>query len=132
MNKETNFDIDIQSTLQKIKNLLIVKGKEYRRNNNPYHNFESGALVTGQIPERVLHGFFLKHFVSYQDMLNDIEKGNYPKTEVVEEKFNDMLVYLIIQKAMILERQLNTGVRINNIKVHSAEIIEKETRERLL
>lgn len=102
--KEVDFDIEIQSTMQKIQQLLLVKGKEYRRNNNPYHNFEVAARKKGITPERALDGFLLKHLVSYDDMLNDIEQGVLPKIEVVEEKFNDIICYMIIQKAMILSR----------------------------
>ena len=102
--KEVRFDIEVQSTLQKIQELILVKGKEYRRDNNPYHNFDIGAEMTNQIPEKVLHGFLLKHLVSYQDMLNDIEQGKLPKIEVVEEKFGDIILYYIIQKCMVLER----------------------------
>lgn len=103
-NKEKNFEIEVQSTIQKIQNLLLVKSKEYQRNNNPYHNFEIGSKMSGEIPEKVLQGFLLKHLVSYQDMLNDIEEGKLPKVELVEEKMNDILVYVLIQKAQILNR----------------------------
>lgn len=102
-----NFDIEVQSTLQKINQLLVVKGKEYRRNDDPFHNFNVGSKITGFIPERVLDGFLMKHVISYRDMLNDIEEGKLPKIETVEEKFNDILVYFTIQKAMILERVKN-------------------------
>jgi hypothetical protein len=102
--KEFDFDVEIQSTLQKIQELLLVKGKEYRRNNNPYHNFETGAKMKGITPEKALDGFLLKHIVSYNDMLNDIDSGILPKIEVVEEKFNDILVYFLIQKAQIINR----------------------------
>jgi len=106
--KEIEFDFEIQSTMQKIQELLLVKGKEYRRNNNPYHNFEVAARKKGITPERALDGFLLKHLVSYDDMLNDIEQGVLPKIEVVEEKFNDIICYMIIQKAQILNR-INNG-----------------------
>jgi len=102
--KEEKFDIVVTRTLSEIKELLIVKGKEYRRNNNPFHNFETGALITGQIPERVLNGFMMKHFISYNDILNDLEQGVLPTEKMVEEKFNDILVYFLLQKAMILNR----------------------------
>ena len=101
---EFNFDTDIEATLARIKELLLVKGKEYRRNNDVYHNFNVGAKISGQIPEKVLQGFLLKHLVSYQDMLNDIEANKLPKIETVEEKMNDILVYFLIQKAQILNR----------------------------
>ena len=47
---EFNFDTDIEATLVQIKELLLVKGKEYRRNNNPYHNFERGAEIKNKTP----------------------------------------------------------------------------------
>ena len=104
MTTEQAFYTEIELTLQKIRDLLIVKGNEYRRNNDVYHNFNVGAKISGQIPEKVLQGFLLKHLVSYQDMLNDIEANKLPKIETVEEKMNDILVYFLIQKAQILNR----------------------------
>lgn len=101
---ELDFDMEVQSTLQKIQQLLLVKGKEYRRNSDPFHNFNIGSQISGEIPEKVLQGFLLKHLVSYQDMLNDIEQGKLPKIELVEEKFNDIILYYIIQKAQIINR----------------------------
>jgi hypothetical protein len=101
---ELDFDLEVKNTLELIKNLLLVKGIEYRRNSNPYHNFEIGSQISGEIPEKVLQGFLLKHLVSYQDMLNDIEQGKLPKIELVEEKMNDIITYYIIQKAQIINR----------------------------
>ena len=101
---ELDFDMEVQSTLQKIQQLLLVKGVEYRRNSDPFHNFNVGSQISGEIPEKVLQGFLLKHLVSYQDMLNDIEQNKLPKIELVEEKMNDIILYYIIQKAQILNR----------------------------
>ena len=71
---EKEFDIQVKHILEKIKLILVKKGKEYRRNNNPFHNFEEGAKISGKTPERVLPGFLLKHLLSYPDILNDIDK----------------------------------------------------------
>lgn len=102
--KAVSFDLEVMDTLKKIQNLLVIKGKEYRRYGNPYHNFEVGAKISGQIPEKVLQGFLLKHLISYQDILNDLDNEILPRVDVVEEKMNDILVYFMIQKAMLLER----------------------------
>ena len=110
--KSVDFDLEVQATLKKIQNLLVTKGKEYRRDGNPYHNFEIGAKITGQTPEKVLHGFLLKHLVSYQDILNDLDKGILPRAEVIEEKMNDIILYMVIQKAILLER-----IKIERIKI---------------
>lgn len=95
------FDKIISERCDFIVNIFILKAKEYRRNNNPFHNFEMGAQLTNTNPLRVLDGFLLKHLISYRDMLNDIEKGNIPNEEYVNEKFGDIINYFILQEAQI-------------------------------
>jgi predicted patatin/cPLA2 family phospholipase len=102
--KNDNFEKVVTDTLSEVKELLVVKGKEYRRNDNVYHNFDQGAKIKGITPEKVLDGFLLKHEISIADMTNDLDKGVMPSKEKVEEKFNDNIIYLLIKKAMILNR----------------------------
>lgn len=102
--KEKHFDKLVEETCEKVKTTLIVKGKEYRRNQNVFHNFEEAARISNTTREKALEGFALKHKVSINDMINDIEKGILPTKEAVEEKFGDLLIYTIILKASILDR----------------------------
>ena len=104
INRGAEFDSVVSKTLIDIRDLLITKGKEYRRNGNVYHNFEQAAAMTGMSREKVLDGFLLKHEISINDMTNDLENGILPTRDKVEEKFNDNLIYLLIKKAMILDR----------------------------
>ena len=104
LTKNKYFEEVVSNTLAEVKELLIVKGKEYRRNDNVYHNFDQGAKIKGITPEKVLDGFLLKHEVSIADMTDDLDKGTLPTKEKVEEKFNDNIIYLLIKKAMILNR----------------------------
>ena len=101
---ENRFEQIVDETLNQIRETLIVKGKEYRRNNNPFHNFDEGSKRSGLIREKVLDGFLLKHEISIADMTNDLEKGILPKIETVEEKFGDNLIYLILKKASIIDK----------------------------
>ena len=101
---EERFEQIVDETLDEIKNILIVKSKEYQRNNNPFHNFEEGSKRSGLIREKVLDGMLLKHEISIADMTNDLEKGILPKIETIEEKFGDNLIYLILKKASIIDR----------------------------
>ena len=101
---EDRFEQIVDETLNQIKEVLIEKGREYRRNNNPFHNFEEGSKRTGLIREKVLDGFLLKHEISIADMTNDLVEGKLPKIETVNEKFGDNLIYLIIKKASIIDR----------------------------
>jgi hypothetical protein len=98
------FDDVITKTLEDLKEILTIKGKEYRRNGNVYHNFDEGSAIKGISREKVLDGFLLKHEISISDMTNDLDVGILPTREKVEEKFNDNLIYLLIKKAMILSR----------------------------
>ena len=101
--KEKNFEYIISETLIQIKELLLIKGKEYRRNNNPYHNFDEGAVIEQKTREEVLQGFLLKHLISVKDMRNDLKHGIFPTEEKVNEKYNDILIYFMIEKAMMIE-----------------------------
>lgn len=105
---QQEFDEFVEIRLSKIKETLLVKGKEYVRNNNPLHNFEEGAKITNEHPSKVLDGFLLKHIISYRDMLKDIEQGNIPTIEKIEEKFGDIIVYFIIQE-IIFTKSNNNG-----------------------
>jgi len=101
---ENRFEQIVDETLNQIKEVLIIKGKEYRRNNNPFHNFDEGSKRSGLIREKVLDGFLLKHEISIADMTNDLEKDILPKIETIEEKFGDNLIYLILKKASIIDK----------------------------
>lgn len=108
----TNNDFDkiITDTIEEIKNTLLVKAKEYQRNKNPFHNFDVGSKRTGLIREKVLDGFLLKHEISIADMTNDLERIILPKIEIVNEKFNDNIIYLLLKKASIIDK-INIATR---------------------
>ena len=100
---EQEFEEIVDNRLKQVKELLLVKGKEYRRNGNPFHNFEVGSDITGEHSTRVLDGFLLKHMISYRDMLDDIEAGNEISIELISEKFGDVVTYMCIQEALFLK-----------------------------
>ena len=111
---ENRFEQIVDETLNQIKETLIVKGKEYRRSNNPFHNFEEGSKRTGLIREKVLDGMLLKHEISIADITNDLTEGKLPKIETIEEKFGDNLIYLILKKASIIDKIEKNMNNLNN------------------
>jgi hypothetical protein len=98
------FDEVLENRLRAIRLSLLIKGKEYRRNNDPLHNFNRGAKLSGQSREKVLWGFALKHHVSFLDMLDDMDNGKFPKEETVNEKIGDLINYLILCEASIKDK----------------------------
>ena len=101
---ENRFEQIVDETLNQIKEVLIQKGREYRRNNNVFHNFDEGSKRSGLIREKVLDGMLLKHEISIADITNDLEKDILPKIETIKEKFGDNLIYLILKKASIIDK----------------------------
>lgn len=101
---ESQFDDLVEQRCNKIGKTLIEKGKEYRRNNDPLHNFRVAAKVGNTTEEKALWGFATKHYVSFLDMLNDIEQGVLPTESYVDEKIGDLINYLILCEASIKEK----------------------------
>jgi hypothetical protein len=102
--KEQQFDDSIKETIDSCIKTLIIKGKEYRRNNNPFHNFEVGSRITNQSREDIIWSFAIKHFISIQDIKNDLKNGIIPSKEILDEKYGDLINYLLIEKASILDK----------------------------
>ena len=70
---EQEFDDLVKQRVEKIQKTLVEKGKEYRRGNDPLHNFNVAARLGNTTREKALWGFALKHYVSFMDILNDVE-----------------------------------------------------------
>jgi hypothetical protein len=104
---EEQFNTLVDNRTEKIKHTLSVKAKEYRRNNDPLHNFRVAAKVGNTTEEKALWGFATKHYVSFLDMLNDIEQGKLPAEAYVDEKIGDLINYLILCEASIKEKIFN-------------------------
>lgn len=99
------FNDCIDNRLNECKELLTVKSVEYRRNGNPYHNFNVGAKFTGESSEKVLYGFLLKHLISLQDIVNDVNENKLPSKEIIAAKVSDIINYMLILEALIEERR---------------------------
>lgn len=46
---------------------------------------------------------FIKHFVSVQDIIEDLEYDVKPTRELLDEKVGDAIVYLILLKALMID-----------------------------
>lgn len=106
------FNDCIDNRLNDCKKLLLVKSLEYRRNDNPYHNFNVGAKFTGESSEKVLYGFLLKHLISLQDIVNDVNESKLPSKEIIAAKVSDIINYMLILEALIEERRNNNDKNI--------------------
>ena len=102
--KREEFDKLVEERINKIRETLIIKGKEYQRNDDVLHNFNRASSITGEVREKLMWGFALKHLVSFMDILDDCEKSKFPSIETLEEKIGDLINYLILEEAAIKEK----------------------------
>lgn len=112
---ELEFEKIVKNQLDNINSLLVVKGKEYRRNNNPYHNFDEVAKRRGITSLEALTGMYMKHEQSFHDIVNDFNAGKVPTIEKLEEKITDIIIYMILAKGIVIReiiKQNKEDIRI--------------------
>ena len=99
LNKALAENPEALETIERLKTLLLIKGKEYRRNSDPYHNFNEGAKLMNVRPMMVLNFFRLKHVISIADLQKDFEDKKHVSAHQINEKYDDILVYTLIELA---------------------------------
>lgn len=115
--EEDRFETLVNSTLDRVKELILTKGKEYRRNGKAFHNFREAGNRLHCTPIKALQGMVIKQQVSFDDIINDIEYDFHATDSIrikldekgekwVNEKVNDMIVYLLLAKGIIFEDYL--------------------------
>jgi hypothetical protein len=113
MNTET-FDKIVEERLTKIKDILLIKSKEYAVNDDRLYNFRRASIINKETPEQALWGMFTKHLVSVIDLV----EGSTQVTEyLVNEKIGDAINYLILLEAIFKDKLaaniVPKGVRYN-------------------
>ena len=99
LNKALAENPEAFETIVRLRTLLLIKGEEYRRNNDPYHNFNEGAKLMNVHPMTVLNFFRLKHVISIADLQKDFEDKKHVSAHQINEKYDDILVYTLIEVA---------------------------------
>lgn len=105
MTKE-KFEEIFEARIAKVRDLLVTKAKEYAGDADRLHNFNRGATISGDCPAKVLDGFLLKHYISYRDMIDKLQRGETIAPDRFEEKIGDIIVYMFLQEAVMQDSGL--------------------------
>ena len=100
-----DFKIVFDETIDTIKNLLLKKSIEYSSDNDKLANFK--YMAGEKSPEQILFGYLHKHFVSVGMMC---DSGKDYDFKLWEEKINDIIAYMLLLKAVIVEK----GTKVSN------------------
>lgn len=103
----------LSKRLSQIEEVLGKKALEYVRNEDRLHNFNVASRISNISREKALWGMGMKHLVSVIDIINDTVIDKYPTPEMVDEKFGDLINYLILAEVSLK----HNIVRQNALKV---------------
>jgi hypothetical protein len=101
------FNNIFQDTIMELERLVSLKGKQYANEHNRLHNFDSAGHIDNESPIKACKGMWKKQLVSLLDAINTEDDyrsrpGNIPVWDQTrcDEVINDLLVYLILTKAL--------------------------------
>lgn len=97
------FDKLVNETLKGCKDLLAIRKHDYARGGDRLHNFKRAAAFEQVTPEKALVGMWVKQLVSILDMVDDLDEGIIMFDEW-DERIHDAINYLLLLKALIVER----------------------------
>lgn len=91
-------------TVQTSTDLLLRKNASYNPDRDVLASFRRAAAITGSTPEQALGGMLSKHVVSIYDLLEKQgpDMDRIP-VEVWDEKILDVINYMILLRAILLE-----------------------------
>lgn len=102
--KSKEFNQILNQQLEKCKDVLSAKNKEYSAGGDRLSNFKVASMLQSEHPLKSLLGMMTKHTVSISDMINDVNHDQrYPEIKDWDEKITDSINYLILMKALVLE-----------------------------
>jgi hypothetical protein len=99
----------MRKTFAKCAEILTVKAGEYSSLMDRLHNFKQAAFFQQTTPESALSGMMAKHIVSIYDFIADLDIGRYRPLSQWDEKIIDTINYLVLLRALIVEREDREG-----------------------
>jgi len=100
-----DFNRIVEQRIDKIRDVLSNKAKEYSSDDDRFHNFKRAGEMLRIEPEQALIGMFAKHMVSIMDMVRDIARGEKQPIFMWDEKIGDAINYLILLEGLVTERE---------------------------
>jgi hypothetical protein len=100
-----SWNILLDQTVEKIKSLSVSKGAEYAHGDDRLDNFRRNGADLGLPMETIWRAYTGKHWDSITTYVKDLTAGRTrQRSEPMSGRADDMIVYLILFKAMLQER----------------------------
>ena len=107
-----DFAVLSDATFNRLKALSAVKSGEYATDADKLANFREASARLGLTPEQVLLVYLDKHYAAVTNFIKDQVVGKTrPRSEPIEGRVHDMMVYLLLFMALLSEsRQLTSTI----------------------
>lgn len=101
----------LELTTRATAGLLKAKGAEYAGSADRLANFKRGAQLTGATPLQVAFIYASKHYDSLATYIRNDAKGlQQHLSEPIEGRFDDLINYCILMKALVMEADTTSTV----------------------
>ena len=96
----------IEETVTKVKHLGKLKGGEYAGDDDRLANFRRNGEALGLPMEVIWHTYTAKHWDAVTQYIKDLVAGkSRERLEPISGRLDDIIVYCILFKAMLIERE---------------------------
>ena len=100
-----DYEILVQNTIQEIGGLSKLKGGEYAGDYDRLANFRRNGVQVNVPMETCWAIYYNKHHDAVMQYVHDLNSGkSRVRMEPIAGRIDDMIVYLILFKAMLVER----------------------------
>ncbi len=97
----------LQATFKRAQELSTLKGGEYAAETDRLDNFRRNGVDCGLPMETVWRVYAGKHWDAITTYVRDLQQGKTrERLESLEGRADDLIVYLILFKCMLVERSL--------------------------
>jgi hypothetical protein len=104
-----DFSALVSATVKSTADLLVVKGGEYASDADRLANFKRGAALTGCTPLQVAFIYASKHYDGIASFVKTSAEGTpRPSSEPIEGRFDDLINYCVLMKALVVEKNGET------------------------
>lgn len=103
----------VNKTVEAIQQLSEQKGGEYAGDVDRLANFRRNADNLGLLMEQIWAVYAGKHWDAIQQYVKDLGEGKTrPRMEPIQGRMDDLIVYLILMKAITEEREKRDAAQV--------------------
>lgn len=117
------YKLVVDETIAQIHSLGTIKGGEYAGDKDRLENFKRNARLLDVTPELIWAVYCNKHIDSINQYVQDVQQNRTrPRSESMYGRADDVIVYMILFKCLLKEREALVDPLLTDPPVRAAQI----------